>query len=116
MASVRKTREEIAAARAAAIKAFEKSRKTRPSKTEIAARNNAPVKPMTAAQRAARTKAMEAKKKEIVQTRKPVAPAPLTGPSAIKEYQRQVSPKGVKKAEAGAKKGIDKKYPGLYNK
>lgn len=43
-------------------------------------------------------------------------PAPLKGPAAIKEYQRQVSPKGVKKAEEGAKKGIDKKYPGLYKK
>ena len=50
-------------------------------------------------------------------TAKPSAKKPmpkLTGPNAIKEYQRQVSPKGVKKAEAGAKKGIDKKYPGLY--
>jgi hypothetical protein len=45
-------------------------------------------------------------------TKKPMPK--LTGPNAIKEYQRQVSPKGVKKAEAGAKKGIDKKYPGLY--
>ncbi len=47
------------------------------------------------------------------------APLPkknLTGPNAIKEYQRQVSPKGVKKTEEGAKKGLDKKYPGLYKK
>jgi hypothetical protein len=43
-------------------------------------------------------------------------PAPLKGPAALKEYQRQVSPKGVKKAEEGAKKGLDKKYPGLYKK
>jgi hypothetical protein len=41
---------------------------------------------------------------------------PLTGPAAVKEYQRQVSPAGVKKAEVNAKKGIDKKYPGLYKK
>ncbi len=41
-------------------------------------------------------------------------PAPLKGPAAIKELQRQVSPKGVKKSEEGAKKGLDKKYPGLY--
>ena len=41
---------------------------------------------------------------------------PLKGPAAVKEYQRQVSPKGVKKAEEGAKKGLDKKYPGLYKK
>lgn len=40
----------------------------------------------------------------------------LRGPAAIKEIQRQVSPKGVKKTESGAKKGLDKKYPGLYKK
>ena len=41
-------------------------------------------------------------------------PTPLKGPAAVKEIQRQVSPKGVKKTEEGAKKGLDKKYPGLY--
>lgn len=39
---------------------------------------------------------------------------PLTGPAAIKAIQKRTSPSGVKKAEAGAKKAIDKKYPGLY--
>jgi len=53
--------------------------------------------------------------------RKPATPVlmpkkPLRGPDAIKEYQRQISPKGVKKTEEGAKKGLDKKYPGLYKK
>ena len=43
-------------------------------------------------------------------------PKTLTGPAAVAELQRQVSPRGVKKAEAGAKKAIDKKYPGLYKK
>ena len=43
-------------------------------------------------------------------------PKPLTGPAAIAEIQRRTSPAGVKKAEAGAKKAIDKKYPGLYKK
>jgi hypothetical protein len=47
--------------------------------------------------------------------RKP-RPRTLTGPDAIKEIQRRTSPAGVKKAESGAKKGIDKKYPGLYKK
>ena len=47
--------------------------------------------------------------------KKPMAKT-LTGPAAIAELQRQVSPKGVKKAEANAKKAIDKKYPGLYKK
>ena len=42
--------------------------------------------------------------------------APLTGPAAVKAMQDRVSPAGVKKAEAGAKKAIDKKYPGLYKK
>ena len=41
-------------------------------------------------------------------------PKPLTGPAAVEAIQRRVSPSGVKKAEAGAKKAIDKKYPGLY--
>ena len=52
-------------------------------------------------------------------TRGTATPVPMPkktprGPLAIREYQRQVSPKGVKKAEEGAKKGLDKKYPGLY--
>jgi len=52
-------------------------------------------------------------------TAKPSAKKPmpkLTGPAAVKEIQRQVSPSGVKKTESGAKKGLDKKYPGLYKK
>ena len=52
--------------------------------------------------------------------RKPATPAapkkPLRGPDAIKEYQRQISPKGVKKSEKDARTAIDKKYPGLYKK
>jgi hypothetical protein len=43
-------------------------------------------------------------------------PKPLTGPAAVKAIQDRVSPAGVKKAESGAKKAIDKKYPGLYKK
>jgi hypothetical protein len=62
-------------------------------------------KPATPAAKAAAAKAAASKK-----------PAPLKGPAAIKELQRQVSPKGVKKTEEGAKKGLDKKYPGLYKK
>jgi len=46
----------------------------------------------------------------------PTKPKPLTGPAAVKAMQDRVSPAGVKKAEAGAKKAIDKKYPGLYKK
>ena len=113
MAAVRKTREQIAAERAAELKAFQNSKKTRPPGNKLPM---APAKPLTAAERAAKTKAMEAKKTAIMQTRKPVKPAPLKGPAAIKELQRQVSPSGVKKTESGAKKGLDKKYPGLYKK
>ena len=43
-------------------------------------------------------------------------PKPLTGAAAAAEYRRQVSKAGVKKAEANAKKAIDKKYPGLTKK
>jgi len=43
-------------------------------------------------------------------------PAPLTGPAAIKEIQRQVSPAGVKQAEIKQKLATKKKYPGLYKK
>ena len=43
-------------------------------------------------------------------------PMPLTGQAAIDALQRRTSPAGVKKAESGAKKAIDKKYPGLYKK
>ena len=45
-------------------------------------------------------------------------PVPLkkkpTGRDAIKEFQKQISPKGMAKAEASAKKAIEKKYPGLF--
>jgi hypothetical protein len=41
-------------------------------------------------------------------------PMSLTGPAAVKALQDRVSPAGVKKAESGAKKATDKKYPGLY--
>jgi hypothetical protein len=41
---------------------------------------------------------------------------PLTGAAAAEEYRKQVSKAGVKKAEANAKKAIDKKYPGLIKK
>ena len=40
----------------------------------------------------------------------------LTGPAAVEALKKRVSPSGVKKAEASAKKAIDKKYPGLYKK
>ena len=59
---------------------------------------------------------MAAMKKATPAKPKPKPTPKVTGPAAIKEIQRQVSPKGVKKAEEGAKKATDKKYPGLYKK
>ena len=38
----------------------------------------------------------------------------LKGKDAIKEYQKQISPKGMASAEAAAKKAIEKKYPGMF--
>ena len=37
------------------------------------------------------------------------SPKPLVGPAAVKEYQRQVSPAGVKAAEARARALLAKK-------
>ena len=41
---------------------------------------------------------------------------PLKGPAAVKELQRQVSPKGMKKSAQDNSKALDKKYPVLYKK
>ena len=38
----------------------------------------------------------------------------LTGEAAMKEYQKQISPKGMAKANADAKKALEKKYPGMF--
>ena len=56
------------------------------------------------------------KKMNTKPTAKTTTKKTLTGPAAVKALQDRVSPSGVKKAEAGAKKAIDKKYPGLYKK
>ena len=47
-------------------------------------------------------------------SKKEVLPGKLTGNDAIKEYQKQISPKGMATAEAAAKKAIEKKYPGMF--
>jgi hypothetical protein len=46
--------------------------------------------------------------------KKSPAPKKSNLDAIIKEYQRQVSPKGVASASAAASKAMDKKYPGLY--
>jgi hypothetical protein len=54
--------------------------------------------------------------KPVSPSNKKLMPKQLTGKEAVDALQKRVSPSGVKKAEAGAKKAIDKKYPGLYKK
>jgi len=56
-----------------------------------------------------------APRKPTTGVKKPM-PKPLTGPAAVRELQRQVSPAGVKKSEANAKKAIAEKYPDLTKK
>ena len=126
MASVRKTREQIVAERAAALKAFEKYQRTRPSKEAIAARNNAPIKPMTAAERAARTQAMETKKRKIMQERQKVnrsavKPAPLgVAPKAPRRETATPAPLGLapktKPRPLGLAPKTKPKPLGLYKK
>jgi hypothetical protein len=38
----------------------------------------------------------------------------LTGEAAMKEYQKQISPKGMAKFQSDAKKALEKKYPGMF--
>jgi hypothetical protein len=40
----------------------------------------------------------------------------LKGDKAIEAIRKRTSPKGVKEYEKGAKKALEKKYPGLYKK
>lgn len=42
-------------------------------------------------------------------------PKELKGEAAAREYQKQISPKGMKAAEDAAKKALEKKYPGMFN-
>jgi hypothetical protein len=46
----------------------------------------------------------------------PKAKMPLTGEKAAEALKKRTSPKGVKEFEKGAKKALEKKYPGLYKK
>lgn len=47
-------------------------------------------------------------------TPKPKPKPQLKGDAAIEEYQKRVSPEGVRKADAAAKKALEKKYPGMF--
>ena len=41
-------------------------------------------------------------------------PTVLKGKAAIDAYKKSISPKGMAKAEAAAKKALEKKYPGMF--
>jgi hypothetical protein len=41
-------------------------------------------------------------------------PKKLTGEAAIREFQKQISPKGMAKFQADAKAALEKKYPGMF--
>jgi hypothetical protein len=43
-------------------------------------------------------------------------PAVLKGEAAAEAMRKRTSPKGVKEYDKGAKKALEKKYPGLYKK
>ena len=47
---------------------------------------------------------------------KPKASAMPKGEAAAKQYQKEISPKGMASASAAQSKALDKKYPGLYKK
>ena len=83
-------------------------------KTENA--RNAKVKITGSASTPPRVSSSMIKSQPKTTTGKKTTKAKLTGPAAVRELQRQVSPAGVKKAEMDAKKAIAKKYPGLTKK
>ena len=41
-------------------------------------------------------------------------PKELRGDAAVREYQKQISPKGMKAAEDAARRALELKYPGMF--
>ena len=41
-------------------------------------------------------------------------PKVLKGEAAMKEYRKQISPKGMAAAEAAARKALENRYPGMF--
>ena len=41
-------------------------------------------------------------------------PKELRGEAAVREYQKQISPKGMKAAEDAARRALELKYPGMF--
>jgi hypothetical protein len=52
-------------------------------------------------------------KATVTPTPKP-KPKELKGDAAVKEYQKQISPKGMKAAEEAARRALELKYPGMF--
>ena len=120
---VKMTPAQVAAKLAAEKKALEAYKKSRPSKEQImkvrerqATKAAADQKVVARINAETRANAQRTNRSKTVTPKPTVKPKPLTGPAAVKALQDRVSPAGVKKAESGAKKAIDKKYPGLYKK
>jgi hypothetical protein len=59
---------------------------------------------------------MKQKPKETILPKKikPKATGNLTGNSAIEQYKKETSPGGIARAEADARKALEKKYPGMF--
>ena len=55
-------------------------------------------------------------KKPAPKPSKSPMPKKLTGEAAARQYQKEISPKGMASASAAQSKALDKKYPGLYKK
>ena len=55
-------------------------------------------------------------KPKVTAKPKPKASAMPRGEAAAKQYQKEISPKGMASAKAAQSKALDKKYPGLYKK
>ena len=60
------------------------------------------------------SKDKEALKKEITKPKATPKPSKLKGEAALKEFQKQISPEGMAKFQADAKKALEKKYPGMF--
>jgi len=76
------------------------------------------IKPFTEKELMKMEKKTKPKARPTVASKIKMKPTPLkkklTGKDAIKEYQKEISPKGMARYEADAKKAIEKKYPGMF--
>ena len=54
------------------------------------------------------------KKEMTKRAKEKIKPGTLKGEAAMKEFQKQISPEGMAKFQADAKKALEKKYPGMF--